>query len=181
MLASSAAAHSYTPCIVAVRLVMMAPHEDQGFESMLAQLDARGCRVTRAERQSSASHPRQPLVNAEEVGASPWRQTMSALHPAWTRVNAGVFFAMNERASRPFGTHFWAKKSSLRAAQAQKNRLRRLNHHVILLRGRRRRVRPRRRGPGAIEGASRRGPENLRPFPDAPPCRSLKGRADPLL
>ena len=70
VLASSAAAHSYTPCIVAVRLVMMAPHEDQGFESMLAQLDARGCRVTRAERQSSASHPRQPLVNAEEVGAS---------------------------------------------------------------------------------------------------------------
>ena len=49
---------------------MMAPHDDQGFESMLAQLDARGCRVTRAERQSSASHPRQPLVNAEEVGAS---------------------------------------------------------------------------------------------------------------
>ena len=63
---------------------MMAPHEDQGFESMLAQLDARGCRVTRAERQSSASHPRQPLVNAEEVGASPMAtndvRTSSANH-----------------------------------------------------------------------------------------------------
>ena len=84
---------------------MMAPHEDQGFESMLAQLDARGCRVTRAERQSSASHPRQPLVNAEEVGASS-HAAMATNDPHFSpRVNA-VFFAMNERASRPFFAQF---------------------------------------------------------------------------
>ena len=71
---------------------------------MLAQLDARGCRVTRAERQSSASHPRQPLVNAEEVGASSHGDKRIRTSPC-ARVNA-VFFAMNERASRPFGAQF---------------------------------------------------------------------------
>ena len=47
----------HTPrIIVAVQLVMMAPDEDQGFESMLAQLDARGCRRRAPiQRQSPAS------------------------------------------------------------------------------------------------------------------------------